>query len=177
MTVQQRMRLLEVSIIPDDAQQSLGHSLSRGVFGRLTPDFSSSGQTIRNVERRVMVLHAGDVAVAIWNRRAHAKLHANGEAGTEHDTAVALSMLQNVCGSDEEVQAWYKLLRIGTIQTLCDPFLWPAASALAAQLLKEKRVGGARATRIIQEAIQSAVATDYDFEALLKAREYLLKRC
>jgi hypothetical protein len=174
MCIEERMRVLRVSIVPDEVPDSGGYVRHARVFGRMTPDFDDRKVTRRGVERLVRVAFAGDIAVAIWNSRIHSRFHAAGVAGNEMDEQRASSLLANQSGSDDEVNAWYQLLKIRTINSLTMPSTWTAVEALAAALLDRKSMSGADARRLVRATIEHD-PDDYS-PRLTKARERLSRR-
>jgi hypothetical protein len=68
------------------------------------------------------------------------------------DFQAAVCQISSFTASDREREAYLKLLRIRTEQTLARPGAWECVEALAAALLDRKTLSATEVTKIIQAA-------------------------
>ncbi len=69
------------------------------------------------------------------------------------DRAAAVDLVSHLCGSDEELDAYVKLLEIRARQLAQGPALRPALDALVETLLERRRLSGREARRIMRDAL------------------------
>lgn len=168
--------VLEISVIADDARGSLGHVSHENFYHGRSPDIDMSAETLRKAEAHVMSALAGDIAVAIWSPRVHARLHDGNAAGTEHDNDIAMHLLFNLSGSEYEAVAHLKLLKIRTINLLTMATWWNAVEVLAAQLTKQCKLDGETVLKVIESACDSVQWSDDVEKRMQAARKRLSKK-
>jgi hypothetical protein len=99
----------KVTIIPD--ADTLGKMVRGKLFGRVRPDIDSPSKSRPVVERQLLLLFAGHAAESRFCKRSSASssltaLHASD------DFRRAVALAENLCGSDEEVEAYRQWLAI-----------------------------------------------------------------
>lgn len=119
---------------------------------RVVPQFRvpSSGpvspQTVANVEAAVCILLAG------WEAQRRAAPRTVRGHGAVEDSRKAVELIDVLSGSDEEVQAWIRLLEVRTRQRVAH--YWRAVTAVATALLEKETLDGPEAGALIHEALR-----------------------
>lgn len=102
------------------------------------------------IENIAIACFAGDAAERRHNRRRR--------YGGAADFTLTFDYLLELTGSIREAEAYAKWLDIRAEQLVAQPPHWAAIKALANALLKQERIGGRAARRIIQEAFNDALS-------------------
>lgn len=137
-----------VTIVPDAEGRVLGYSASFLPGRWLRPDVDANDRGRNWIEREVKMLLAGR-----WAEFKYAGRHSH--VGASGDDKKVCDLLSYLCGSEEEITAYWKLLIIRTRQTLDDPPVWAGVTALASALLSAKTLNGREADRIFWEAVRA----------------------
>lgn len=145
-----RIRYRYVSIIPDDS----------GTFGRVLLTLSSDDSIYYLddptdserclFERRIITYYAGYVAEA---KHQNIELDSRGDYGADWENAIEHARF--ACGSLEEEYAFAEWLFYRTIVMFRIPRNWKMVEALAAELLKRKKIGYIDSRRIMCKATES----------------------
>jgi hypothetical protein len=147
----------QVTIVPEGDTLGMvsGHTSPKS----LDPDAycSQPGRQRARVEADVLSCLCGGLAFLIfrggkddWRRD-----------GSRWDLSQALSLLEKICGSAPETEAYLNLLRIRAEQLLRFPPNWSAVQALAEALMESKTIGSRKARKIVKQAIG-----DFDWESV-----------
>lgn len=153
MAYEQRLRIREVSILPEAT--SAGHVDRIAAIIGERPDIGRVTDRVRmKVERDVLVALAGATAQRIRNPRSVRAWHG------ESDRAVAEGLLAHISPDFEELVAYLNLLDIRARVQLEHFLTWPAVEALAAALLERKVLTGTEARRVIRDAKRAALDSE-----------------
>ncbi len=138
-----RFKHVSIEAIDDD----LGHVLYEAWSKDFRPDSEVGFREQRRIEGAVFTAYAGHAAEAIFTGR-------ESWSGSSTDRDNAFQLASYATGSEEERDAYLKLMWIRARQRLRKPSNWRAVEALANALLRDRRVGYRRAREIIREAIR-----------------------
>ena len=141
------VRVLSASIQPEEGI-SEGHVLFPGVPTWV--ENNDSPRAYRWLEYSVRVAMAGPVAYRI-----HTGTHSEHAASS--DSRQAVDLAYHACGSTRQVEAWLHWLHVVVEEYLSSPMRWKAVEAVAAALLKHKRLSGRRLRKIIQESLTAQI--------------------
>jgi hypothetical protein len=106
-----------------------------------------SPQTVANVEAAVCILLAG------WEAQRRAAPRSVRSHEAVEDSRKAVDLIDVLSGSNEEVQAWIRLLEVRTRQRVAH--YWRAVKALATALIDKEKLDGPEAEALIHEALRS----------------------
>jgi len=101
------------------------------------------------MEKLVRVCLAGPEAQRRYSPRSWRNYH-----GSE-DLHAAVGVLSYFCGSNEEIEAYLRLLEIQTGQILGQPLIWNAVEAVAEALLESHQLDRRKLRAVIQESFAS----------------------
>lgn len=141
-----RRKIIEVSIVPEP-----------GLLGRVThtllkdfhPDYDTRLSTLRKGEKEITFSLAGIIAQKrLTGRRDWTLGHI--------DITDALGIASNLMGDDKEAQRYVNKLWHKTEKLIYAPPRWAAVKALAAELLRCRKMSGRKARRIMFQAIRTA---------------------
>lgn len=124
-------RFRHVTIEPGEG--SLGHVLYRAWDRRLRPDVSSSPRTELLLRDAIITALAGLEAQAKFTGRRDFR-------GARSDYDQAADLASRACSSSEEANAYLAWLCVRTKQIVSAPYNWTAIRALAAALLRDRRL-------------------------------------
>ena len=102
------------------------------------------------LEKQAQISFAGQIAETIHTGRRPARRYFHAR-----DNDHAFDNATVVCGSDDECSAWLDWLFIRTRDQLSQQLVWNAVEALAEELMKWERVSGARARKLIRNALST----------------------
>lgn len=140
-----KVRIISLSIIPEE-----------GLFGKIRHSNPLRGIDIEwdvstharmRMEKCVKVSLAGAIAQRKFNPKGYRTW------GDEEDRKIAYDQLTHFVGSNEELEAYSKLLEIQTRNDLNIPFVWACVEAVAEALLERQELSGKDVRAIIQQAI------------------------
>lgn len=132
------LRVREVSIVPD--ADALGHVSWKPMPPSFRPDAEVSPRVRDRIEREAIATLAGP-----WAEEKAGGDDAWRTSGSDLDDSVAL--LQYLCASDDELQAYLHLVSIRA-RNLVER-LWDSIDALAHQLLAKRRLSGEEVRRLM----------------------------
>jgi ATP-dependent Zn protease len=135
------LRKRGVSIIPDVEDDTAGRVHTRSSL-RGNPEYDNSRRIRFNAEDRVVVKLAGIEAQRRFNPRSVRNYHGSSDFRT------AIDLLCYFVGSDAELNAYVRLLRLRARQTVQQ--FWVDIEAVAAALMEKKRLSGPEVKAIIQ---------------------------
>jgi hypothetical protein len=133
-----------LSIVSEGTAQ--GYLLSERIVRFRNGDLSTTDANRLKMERKVVVCLAGMVAQQRFKPSSVRSWHGSS------DFQAAVCQISSFTASDREREAYLKLLRIRTEQTLARPGAWECVEALAAALLDRKTLSATEVTKIIQAA-------------------------
>jgi ATP-dependent Zn protease len=152
MAVWLRLRVLHVSIIPDEEEGSLGHT-DQGKGAKIEPENrESSTETRFQIERLVLVLLAGNAAERILANR-------KCSAGSESDYSKASGLLSYLAPRDDEMRSYCVWLGERAKTILLSDWNWYAVETLANELLKQKYIGAKMVRQIVHQAWKDSCPT------------------
>jgi hypothetical protein len=138
-------RAVKVMSVVSDGESN-GRLVNRRLPDTFRPDVNNDGRTRWFVEREIMVILAGGVALEKF--QGHRRALDDGE-----DRRYATDLASYVYGDLEESCAYVAWLRARTKLLLNQPWNWRAVANLARALLEHKELSGRGARRIYQAAI------------------------
>lgn len=136
-----RIRLKSISIVPDE--KSLGRVIHAPIWNGTTPDYDVSRESEMKMQRRVKTLFAGRLAEQLYEEQ-KGLTHQNLDSDTQ-DNEQALQFVSYFCGTDDEVDAYLKLLHIRTRNEITEEYTWNALEKLAQRLFKKKTISANQA--------------------------------
>lgn len=144
-----RLPFKEVSIVPDASQEFRGRILHEPYPKWFNPEVSSTPQVSQRTEAYIKTYFAGQIAERKLRGRAPAKSsHAGDDSG-------AIDFALSVAGSSEAASYFLRYLFCCARDSVFA--YWPMVNAVAAALLKRKRLSEREVQRAIQRAILEAV--------------------
>jgi ATP-dependent Zn protease len=129
-------------------RDALGKMVSGRLFGRIRPDIDSPARSRRVVERELISLFAGHAAETIFLGRSSRSSLTTLHASDDFQRAVALA--QNLCGSDEEVEAYLHWLTVRASNLI--EFHWSEVEIVAGALSGKRTINGKEVRALIREA-------------------------
>lgn len=151
-----------VSIIPDEEQGSFGHTKWRGiVIASDTSWFAFTARQLGQLQETIIVLLAGMIAEQKYRRAERINI-----AHSSSDAQEAIEIIQRVTGSTQEASKLLEWLWFRAVNVI--DLHWPAVEAVAAHLLKRRKLGRRKVFDIILQAIvaQGRAAADSAGHAL-----------
>lgn len=145
MAVHEGVALLNVSIVSDgDSQGRAGFSNPLSTF-QLDVEITTKSRW--RMEKLVRVWLAGPEAQKRFNPRSWRRYHG------EDDFKKAVDRIGYFATSNDEIEAYLRLLEIQVRQKLALSRVWQAVEALAGELLEHRELGGGEARAIIKAAM------------------------
>jgi hypothetical protein len=137
-----RRAVRHLSIVPDEETNGrvANHELRNS-----QPDRENDARTRGLVEREIMILLAGGIALAKF--QGHGRRRGDGQ-----DLRDANLLADGICGDLDERIAFVRWLRERTRLLLNQPWHWRAVKDIARALLEHKELTGRAAQRIFQAA-------------------------
>lgn len=142
-----------LSIVADGTTQ--GHFIPKYLWNGRRLDAGTSDLDRLKMERRVVSLLAGTVARRRYRPSSVRSWHGSC------DFHSAVDLMSYFAGSNQEIEAYLKLLRIRAENTLARPGSWECVKALAAALLEKKALSATEAIEIIQATKARIVESHY----------------
>jgi hypothetical protein len=120
-----------VSIVADGGG---GFTASHRGF-RGNPEVGDTDRRRSRIEKNVVMILAGTAAQRKFRPSSVRRMHGSS------DRNQAINLLGCLVGSDQELDAWLKLLRIRAEHLVENAFNWKVIEAVAAALMERKRLG------------------------------------
>lgn len=152
MTFIQGRRIKEASVVPNEAEGSLGHVEHPPLPWNFAPDVHCDGRTVRRLEELVYVSLAGLAAKKILTGRYDWR-------GSENDRRSACDCLQFLASEPNELGHYFDLILARSVNILKHGrggLWWKAVERLASVLLQEREMSGQAVKKVIQEVIDEA---------------------
>jgi hypothetical protein len=147
MALRLRTSFMAVTIRPKG--DCCGRLMHRKRAKRLDLDLESCryARDRRWVETRIMVGFAGPEAQRRYQAQGHRQL-----AGASGDLANCMELAQHMTSTPAEAAAYFKWMRLRTINYMDGPHFWTAVETVAAALLDRGRLSHAEASDIYKRA-------------------------
>jgi len=136
--------LRSASIIP--VGTTGGRIIHYPMFQTINPEVDTGRRSRDRVEKSVRISLAGSIAQRKFNSRTYRRFH------DEEDLQYAVDLLARIVGSDEALNAYFKLLYIQTRDILNNPDTWAAVESVAAALLHYRVLRGPEIKTAIQQS-------------------------
>lgn len=138
------MRTKALSIVADG--ESLGHHRPHPYFAGVNPELDGSPRVQRRLENAALVYLAGAAAERRFSPKGFR------HAGSSGDRHQAIELLSYLTGSNEELEAYLRLVDVRARQLVADPLNWFLINGLAARLLERQELTGDEVLRAIRAA-------------------------
>jgi hypothetical protein len=137
----------EVSIVPNEGWHGFVHTL-KGFSGR--PDMERTGQMRLGAEKGAIVSFAGEAAQRRFRPMSVRRHHAAS------DRTQAVNLMSYFVGSDRELDAYLKWLRIRAEAFVASSVNWKMIEAVAAELMARKHLTAGEVKAICLEELRRA---------------------
>lgn len=128
----------------EDNKRSVGHVQTLDFPRSLNPTSGISMRKRTRLESDVMALLAGNITEKHYSGRADHR-------GARSDRHQAMTILSQLSGSDEELSAYYKWLKIRISTEILEPRNWKLVKAIATALLKQRTITAREIRKIVME--------------------------
>lgn len=149
--IHERVALSTVSITPKEGSD--GRIIHRHLLSRCPIDSDTSTRNRLRMERMVRMALAGPAAQRRFSPRSIRHYH------SADDYKKAVDLVQYFVGSDEELEAYIKLLEVQAESFLNKPGVWDQITALATALLKEGTLPSQRVRSIVRTALERSLGS------------------